>query len=286
MKLLTALKLGRISNLPTVWTNVLAGSGLLSITIDNRTMLMIAVAISFLYLAGMYLNDVFDLEWDRQHQIDRPLVRGDARLSEVIWLNLVFLIAATIILLLAAEPKRMPISLLGTTALIACIVLYDWKHKTWGFSPWIMGACRLLVYLMPAVIIGSWNLQLLIAALCLLGYIAGITYLARAEHMNSIQSYLPIALLFLPLAFVLYLGINNPIAYLLVAALAIWLIAAIKRLMPGKNRQIPQAISALLAGITLIDASILQSLQHYCLALFSLGAFVLCLVMQRKIPAS
>lgn len=283
MKLATALRLGRVSNLPTVWTNVLAGAALVNPDFDWFILVTSAIAISLLYIAGMFLNDVFDLEWDRKHQPVRPLVTGEANVSEVAGLGVVFMATAIVLVLFAAAGGRVVIATLGALTLIALIVLYDWKHKQWSVSPWIMGACRLMVYLTSAAIVGAWNWQVLAAGLCLLGYIAGITYLARAEHLNALNSYWPLILLLLPPGFALYLGFDDVWSWLLVAALLVWLLKAIRYLMPGKKRKVPQAIGALLAGIALIDTAILVGLQQYLPAYIAAGAFALCLLAQRKV---
>lgn len=283
MKPATALRLGRISNLPTVWTNVLAGIALAGSAFDCLTIVTSAIAISLLYIAGMFLNDVFDLEWDRKHQPSRPLVTGEANVNEVTGLSVVFIATALVLVLFAAAGARIGAALLSALVLTGLIVLYDWKHKQWSVSPWIMGSCRLMVYVTSAAIVGAWNWQVLAAGLCLLGYIAAITYLARMEHLNTLNSYWPLILLLLPPGFALYLGYNDVWSWLLVAALLVWLIRAVRFLMPGEKRKVPQAIGALLAGIALIDTAILTALQQYLLAYIAAGAFALCLLMQRKV---
>lgn len=283
MKLMTMLKLGRVSNLPTVWTNVLAGAALVNPGFDWLSVIIAATAVSLLYVAGMFLNDVFDLEWDRRHQPARPLVTGEAQTNEVAGLSIVFMATAIVLVLVASAGGRVIPALLSTAGLIGLIVLYDWKHKQWSVSPWIMGACRLMVYLTSAVIVGVWNWQVLAAGLCLLGYIAAITYLARMEHVNKLNSYWPVILLALPPGFALYLGFKDLWSWLLVAALLVWLIRAVRYLKPGRQRKVPQAIGALLAGIALIDTAILVALQQYLLAYLAAGAFALCLLMQRKV---
>ena len=53
----TYLKIGRVSNLPTVWTNVLAGAFLSGHAADVPTLLWVMLAITLFYTGGMYLND-------------------------------------------------------------------------------------------------------------------------------------------------------------------------------------------------------------------------------------
>lgn len=58
------LRLARISNLPTVWTNVLAASVLSGGTTPIR-LFLVMLAASLLYTGGMFLNDAFDQNIDR-----------------------------------------------------------------------------------------------------------------------------------------------------------------------------------------------------------------------------
>ena len=69
------LVLGRVSNLPTIWANVIAAwfvaGGNWQIGI-----LWCGIAGSLLYVGGMTLNDAFDAKWDREHGKNRPIAAG------------------------------------------------------------------------------------------------------------------------------------------------------------------------------------------------------------------
>lgn len=67
------LNLCRISNLPTVWTNVLAAVVLSGTPFSWPNFLIISVSLSFFYSGGMSLNDIFDAEIDRVEKPFRPL---------------------------------------------------------------------------------------------------------------------------------------------------------------------------------------------------------------------
>ncbi len=83
MKLSVALRLSRISNLPTVWTNVLVGIALASAPeIDFRLMLLL-LSMSMYYIGGMFLNDAFDRDFDARERPDRPIPAGEASTTEV-----------------------------------------------------------------------------------------------------------------------------------------------------------------------------------------------------------
>ena len=70
------LTLARISNSPTVVSNVLVGAAIAGATQLDGTIAALAVAMVAFYTAGMFLNDVCDYSWDLQHRPDRPLVVG------------------------------------------------------------------------------------------------------------------------------------------------------------------------------------------------------------------
>src|SRR5689334_25098030 len=66
------LLLGRVSNLPTVWSNCLAG-WMLSEGGSWGRFALLGFAATCLYVGGMYLNDAFDSQVDRQHRPERPV---------------------------------------------------------------------------------------------------------------------------------------------------------------------------------------------------------------------
>ena len=122
MNLRTFLELGRTSNLPTVWTNVLCGAALASgdgYSVDSAAAIALtAIAGSALYLGGMLLNDAFDAEWDRAHQKPRPIVLGNASSREVFATGLLLLglgVALSLVTLALGA------SMLGVMACIATV---------------------------------------------------------------------------------------------------------------------------------------------------------------------
>src|SRR5262249_61685549 len=77
LSLTALLTLGRVSNLPTVWTNVLTGAVLAGgAWHDGRTGIVL-VAMSLFYVGGMYLNDYFDRGIDARERPGRPIPAGD-----------------------------------------------------------------------------------------------------------------------------------------------------------------------------------------------------------------
>ena len=69
------LVLGRVSNLPTVWSNCLAGWWL-SGGGNFWKLPFLFFGAAFLYTGGMFLNDAFDAAFDRQRRSSRPIPSG------------------------------------------------------------------------------------------------------------------------------------------------------------------------------------------------------------------
>src|ERR1043165_7364980 len=79
----TLLLLGRVSNLPTVWSNCLAGWWLGGGGNFEKLPYLFA-ATTVLYIGGMFLNDAFDAEFDRVYRKERPIPSGKTSL-EAVW---------------------------------------------------------------------------------------------------------------------------------------------------------------------------------------------------------
>ena len=153
-RLRTLLVLARASNLPTVWSNCLAGWWLGGHGNAHKLPFLFAGA-TLLYIGGMYLNDAFDVDFDRQHRKERPIPSGAISFSAVCKLALLWLALGVGCLFWIGSTTGG----LGV-ALLCCILLYDVVHKVITFSPVLMGACRFFLYLVAASIgtnvVGGW----------------------------------------------------------------------------------------------------------------------------------
>src|SRR6059058_5699428 len=78
----TLLDLGRVSNLPTVWSNCLAGWWLGGGRHAEKLPFLFLGA-ALLYVGGMFLNDAFDAVFDRQYRPERPIPSGHITRSTV-----------------------------------------------------------------------------------------------------------------------------------------------------------------------------------------------------------
>jgi 4-hydroxybenzoate polyprenyltransferase len=178
----TALRLGRVSNLPTVWTNVLAGMALNSARPTLALVLPVGTAMSLAYVAGMYLNDAFDRRWDAVHRPERPIPAGDIAPSTVFAAGFAMLGAALGILLAGPGGLR---PFLAGLALALLIVLYDSSHKKNPIAPLVMGLCRVAVYFTAALAAApEVRPAVYVGASVLLVYLVALSVIARFETRN------------------------------------------------------------------------------------------------------
>jgi hypothetical protein len=283
MTLAVALRLGRVSNLPTVWTNALAGMALAGGVAPASVALSVLIALSLFYTGGMWLNDAFDREIDALERPERPIPAGQAEPATVFALGFGMLAAGLVLLASTGIGWHLPAAGL---LLASCIVFYDWRHKGHPSAPWVMGLCRALVYVVAALAVAPMlPLPVLAAAAVTLAYVAGITYSARREALGELGAAWPLALLAIPLGYGLLLAVTNPWAPLAYAAFLAWLAYALFFLVHRK-RAVPQAVAAMLAAICLLDATYITAADEPLLALAAGFAFLLTVAMQRHVPAT
>lgn len=169
------LLLARISNLPTVWTNVLA-----AVIVAGAPVTAIVpaiVAVSLFYMGGMFLNDAFDADFDRRARADRPVPAGDVSRREAFAAGAVLIAVGEGLLLWA--PHAMP-ALSWGLALAVAITFYDFKHKGQSFGPVVMGLCRALVYCVAASgATGLLSLPVVMAAIVMWLYVIALTWVAK-----------------------------------------------------------------------------------------------------------
>jgi 4-hydroxybenzoate polyprenyltransferase len=247
----TLLRLGRISNLPTIWTNVLAGSVIAGGGHHPDGIALILIAMTAFYAGGMYLNDFFDRAVDARDRPGRPIDAGEIRADTVGWIGF-GLLAAGIVLMI---PFGLPATI-WAALLAGVILLYDVWHKGNALSPLVMGLCRALVYIGTAVALaGGTSHATILGAVALASHVAGITYAAKQESLDRVGNLWPLALLGVPFFAALpalFSGWTIIIAFLLLLtadALAIRLL--VRRPVPGA---VPSAVSGLIAAICLVDA--------------------------------
>lgn len=284
----TLLILGRVSNLPTVWTNLLAGYVLAAsfatasaITVDVPTLLVLIVAVTLHYTGGMFLNDAFDAEIDSAQRSTRPIPSGQISIRSVFLLGAAQVTVGTLLLfMLDAEAGLLGVALAGT------ILLYDWLHKRTALAPVIMGACRFLVYLIAGAAVATPDdARLLLAAAGLWSYTAGLTYAAKQEALDRMDRFWPLGLLAAPVIIGAILAGGAALPLTILAGLAIWSALAVRLFVRRAPGDVPRGVVSLIAGMSIYDAALI-SIVSTDLALVALAGFFLTLAFQRFIPGT
>lgn len=297
MKPHTFFVLGRVSNLPTVWTNLVAAAILggaahtdLSTELNTASIFswpfgsvqfsafaLLLLAGSLFYLSGMFLNDAFDAQWDKANNNPRPIPLGQVNRHTVLYWGWAMLGAGWVSLglLLAAFPTVNPIEVFLCAGLLsACIVAYDLWHKQSAHSVVLMGLCRGSLYALAAASFSVLHPTVFAAAASLVLYIAGLTYFARSEHRNRIGHQWPLLLLATPLAIALYLSKNLLITGPFALLFLIWVGSRIKPLLFSQSPNIRTCIGGLLAAIPLIDALFLSAVNAWFEACLCVAVFI------------
>ncbi len=184
---------------------ILVGTGAWTWSFAIPLLLLCLASISF-YWAGMILNDVHDIETDRDHNRPGPLV--DERIGLETAQNAGWGLIATGVLLAIIAGWLVPQSLMAAlppfaatlhwvpaavaVLLSATIVTYDITLKETAAAPVVMGLCRGLNMLLGMslgwLIIDHRTAPRTVAALAILGYIlyiTGITVAARRESSKT-----------------------------------------------------------------------------------------------------
>jgi UbiA prenyltransferase family protein len=286
LNLRVALQLGRVSNLPTVWSNVLAAIVLSGAPLRLSVFVGLALALSCFYVGGMYLNDAFDREIDARERPDRPLPSGRATPREVFVVGFGLLALGLAAVALVPRLGPAPVSVRPTLAagagLAALILAYDLHHKANPLGPLVMALCRGGVYVTAALAVGGLTRAVLQGAAVLMAYLIGLSILAREERRGGggVVAW-GLALLWLPLLIGPWRGEGWGPA---VAALA-FLVSTARAvsLLTVWRRQVGPAMGVLIAGIALVDARLIAGRAPFGWVLLAIGLGALTLVSQRYV---
>lgn len=278
----TLLILGRVSNLPTVWSNCLAswiiGGGELQFKF-----LLACLGATSLYTGGMFLNDAIDSEFDRQHRRERPIPSGAIQ-ARAVWIwGLSFLVLGICILSSFGRSTAILALILAGT-----IVLYDAIHKAITFSPILMAACRFWLFVCVASATPNGVTGLTIwSALVLSSYIVGLSYIAREESLRGPLRYWPCYFLGFPivLAWLVNTDDYRPRVMLFSSIFLGWVVYSLLHSLWKSQRNIGRTVSGLLAGIVFVDW-LAVAIVPFDLGLVFAIFFGLAVLFQKFIPAT
>jgi 4-hydroxybenzoate polyprenyltransferase len=280
------LRLGRVSNLPTVWTNTLAGAALAGIPTSPARVTALALAFSLFYVGGMYLNDAFDRDVDSRERPERPIPSGRITAAAVFGAGFGLLAAALGVLALAAGRHRWAAVAAGLV-LAGAITLYDAWHKANPVSPVLMGLCRVLVYVTAAVALaGHAGGPVLGGAAVLLAYLIGLTYVAKQENLSEVRNLWPLGFLAAPFLYALPSLVESAVTAVLYLGFLGWVVYAVALLTRKGGPEIRRAVVSLIAGISLLDATLIARTGDAGVAAVAVLGFGLTLLAQRWVPGT
>jgi hypothetical protein len=276
------LVLGRVSNLPTVWSNcfaawLLAGGGM-----EFGRLALLCAGATAIYIGGMFLNDAFDANFDAQHRRERPIPSGALRAASV-WRAGFASLALGLILI-------MPLgwtALINGVLLVAFVLVYDAVHKLVTFSPVFMAGCRFFLYTTSACAAAvTFDGRAVWTALALGSYICGLSFLARRESTGMKVQTWSLALLAAPLLLATLIndGAHWRSGALLTAIVLLWIVRSLRPAFSAQAN-ISRAVSGLLAGIPLVDFLAVADAPREQGAVF-IALFLLALLFQRFVPAT
>ena len=278
----TLLLLGRVSNLPTVWSNCLAGWMLGGGGVPSDLALLIGAATA-MYVGGMFLNDAMDVNFDRQHRPERPIPSGRITLGEVWIYGMGLLVVGVLVFGLFSRT-----SLILSIYLFTSILIYDLVHKALVISPVLMALCRVFLFLLAASV-GATGINglTLWLAMALGLYVVGLSYVAKSESNGGLLRYWPCLALLAPIGLGLLVnqGDYRPAGNVLAVVVLLWIGRSLYATFWAPQRNIGKTVSQLLAGIALVDLLALGGGTFPTPLIFA-GLFVLALLFQRFIPAT
>jgi 4-hydroxybenzoate polyprenyltransferase len=283
-KIRTLLVLGRVSNLPTVWSNCLAGWWLGGGGNFWKLPLLL-LGVSALYTGGMFLNDAFDADFDRQRRPTRPIPSG-AITRESVWAwSIGLLVGGTLFLVILGKTTGVL-----ALALLVSIIVYDATHKAVNASPWLMGLCRFWVYLIAGSTgaLGVNGASIWCGAALAL-YIAGLSFVARRESFRGAIPHWPLLLLAAPilLALLMNAGEARKAAMLVSLVLVLWTARCVRPIFFSGETNVGRIVAGLLAGIVFVDwLAVAPQLPRLTSVAVFLALFVATKLLQRFIPAT
>lgn len=275
--------LGRVSNLPTVWSNCLAGWWLGGGG-NSEKLPFLFIGTTLLYIGGMFLNDAFDATFDQQHRRERPIPSGAIERNTVWKLGFLWLALGELFLLWLG-----PVTAAAGVSLALCILVYNAVHKIFTLSPVLMGACRFLVYVLAAStgVFGVTG-RALWCGVAMGLYVVGLSGLARKETTRVQPPLWPVALLGAPvlLALLVNVGPYREPALLVSLVLALWVLRCLRTAFWTIEVNVGRTVAGLLAGIAFVDwlavAPEISRTSSVCFLLLFLAA----LLTQRVAPAT
>ena len=252
----------RLSALPTAMADIFAGYLFRHDDLaPHATFVALLAASSMIYLGGMVLNDVCDIEQDRRERPGRPIPSGRIALPSARLLAMTLLGTGLVIASIVSQTSAML-----AAVLVACVVAYDARFKATPFGPLLMGACRGLNVLLgmstASPIMHGPSIHF---ALAMTAYVIGITWFGRREATISTRGQLAAASALMDMAIASMVGLllwpDPAVQYqyfvLFPFLLLPWLSTVTYRAVENPQPALVQrGVRSALMGIVVLDAGV------------------------------
>jgi 4-hydroxybenzoate polyprenyltransferase len=279
-RLRTMLVLGRVANLPTVWSNCLAGWWLAGGG-NYWKLPLLLLGMSAIHNSGMFLNDAFDADSDRQHRPERPIPSRKISTNSVWRLGFGQLVLGIFLLIFCGK-----MAVAGAFFLALSILLFNFTHQFFNASPWLMGMCRFWVYIIAGAT-GATGLNgwVIFCGVALALYVASLSHIARCERSHRPVPFWPLPLLAAPvlLALAMNTGSYQLRAIWISGVLVLWIARCVQPLFTGGGN-IGLIVTNLLAGIVFVDWLAVAPDCSRWLDLVLIALFGLTAWLQRFVP--
>jgi 4-hydroxybenzoate polyprenyltransferase len=259
------LRLIRLPNVFTTPSNILAGyfaavttTTTAAAEADEVHLIALMVSSGLLYIAGIVLNDYFDIEIDKKERPSRPLPSGKISKGSALTIAIVALLIANTIALVVG-----PISLAISLTLTLLIIAYDYQLKYTVIGPFAMGGTRFLNVIFGAspVLLYIDNHSVAIvgaAASSLFFYVSSITILSKKEVGNERpNSTLVILIVFGVILAIVPLGVLLQLEWTFLLNLSIFAAVTIVTFRQYIAKEVPsvqKAVRNMVISIIILDS--------------------------------
>lgn len=289
------LNLLRLSNTPTLISNVMVGLGLAisayrlewsDATVVPKfsplvPLFIITIALLCAYFGGLVLNDAIDVEHDKQHRPDKPIPLGFITKKQAELVGSILLLTAILLSSLTQERTT-----LLMCVLVVSVLAYSYLHRWFFPALFFMGICRGLVYLVAC---SAFKIELQPQVIILFGvgiawYTAVLTFIARDEEKdNNAKQWF--VLLLLPSAYVpaIFLYTQFQLIWIVFSLLLFTIWIALTFTVFQMTKKSVHCIHMMLAGFCLLDVVYLCVVAEVHIAVVSGLCLLLTVGAQRKI---
>ena len=276
------LILGRVADLPTIWSNCLAGwwvggGG------NYWKLPFLLLGASALYTGGAFLNDAFDAEADQQRRPERPVPAENISRALVWQLGFGQLGFGIFLLLFCGQ-----VAAGAAFFLVLFILLNNFSHQFFTASPWLLGACRFGVYIVAgatgATGLNGWPI---FCGLALAFYVAGLNSIARRKSFRGPVPFGPLLVLATPVILALAMNTGSfRLRALWISVVAVlWIFRCVRPIFPGGYGNASLITANLLAGIVLADWLAIAPICPWEWQLIFPVLFALTKSLQKILPA-